>query len=123
MLGKPSRNKGTKLSDKSKGLISKNNGRYWAGKHISEDTKNKIREKRASQDMTYRNQPYILCSPEGKEVAFPSVTEILYALGIKAGAHFYHLVQGDLKEINGWKFVRKGAVNGNNHLTSGHGSL
>lgn len=123
MIGKPSGNKGTVLSEETKQRISEHNARYWRGKHHSEETKNKMREKRASQDMSYRHSAYTLLSPEGKEVAFQSVKEILQMLKIQDGGYFYRLVSGNLAELNGWKFVRKGAVNGNNQVSPGHGSL
>jgi hypothetical protein len=106
LLGKPSRNKGTVLSEESKQLISEHNAKYWSGKHHSD-----------------RYSAYTLLSPEGKEVDFESVKQILLTLGVQDGGYFYRLVSGNIAELNGWKFVRKGAKNADNQVSPRNGFI
>jgi hypothetical protein len=92
------------LSEESKQLISEHNAKYWSGKHYSD-----------------RHSAYTLLSPEGKEVDFESVKQILLTLGVQDGGYFYRLVSGNIAELNGWKFVRKGAKNADNQVSPRNG--
>lgn len=114
-IGRVSPNKGKVLTDGTKQKIKENNAKFWKNKHHSEETKTKIREKRKSQDMSYRHQSYTLRSPDGAIICFPSVTDVKKALNITNVTRFYRLVAGKISNMNGWEFVSKGGfINGNN---------
>jgi nicotinate phosphoribosyltransferase len=64
----PPSKKGCKNSEKANQLISKNNARYWKGKHHSEETKNKISEKIKIQNRNYQQRSYKIITPDGEEI-------------------------------------------------------
>lgn len=64
--GRPSKKKGIKLSEETKRKIKINNAKYWLGKHHSEETKQKLREKHKLQDFSHFYKTYKLTSPKGK---------------------------------------------------------
>jgi predicted GIY-YIG superfamily endonuclease len=63
LSGKPSHMSGKNHTEYSKKLISQNNSKYWLGKNHSEETKDKLRELRKYQDISYLHKIYKLTSP------------------------------------------------------------
>jgi hypothetical protein len=57
---------GRKLTPQWRNRIRKNNAKFWLGKHLSESTKEKLRQAVEIQDFSYRRNKYELESPKGE---------------------------------------------------------
>jgi len=105
LKGRPSPKKGTTIKTETKQKISKNNGRYWKGKHLSIQTKNKLREKNKKQDMSYQHVKYTLLSPDNKIIiTTKGLSHFLKEHNIPKTC-FYRLVKNPAKKYKGWKIL------------------
>lgn len=95
--------KGRKLSQCWKDKISNNNAKYWLGKNHSLDTINKIKEKRKSQDMSYRRVSYLLTSPDDTTyIVSNGLQKFCDKFDLNRG-HLIAVAKGIRNHSKGWK--------------------
>ena len=103
-FGRESPMKGKQQSKDAKDKISRNNAKFWEGKHLSEETKQKLRNKNKGQDNSHLKVSYTLISPLGERIVFSSVADIKKITQLSVGV-FYRLVRGDILSAKGWKLA------------------
>ena len=90
------------MPESAKLAISENNAKYWLGKHIPEETKEKIRKKRKNQNMEYRYSSYQLIDRNNNVVNIYGVTRFLKEYNISK-TQFYRLIKGEISSLKGFK--------------------
>lgn len=81
--------------------ISENNARFWQGKNIPEETKEKIRKKRINQDMFYRYAHHILIDEKDYKHDVGCATESREKHGMSK-TQYYRLIRGEIKKYKGF---------------------
>ncbi len=93
------------MPESAKLAISENNAKYWLGKHIPEETKEKIRKKRKNQNMEYRYSSYQLIDNKNNIVNIYGVTKFLKEYNISK-TQFYRLIKGEILSLKGFKLYK-----------------
>jgi len=97
--------KGRLLTQEWKNKIKENNAKYWSGKHLSEETKEKLRNKHKLQDFSYRRNNYLIESPEGKIFSVNNIIDFCKKHNLMR-AKMISLSTGKQKYYKGWKCIR-----------------
>jgi group I intron endonuclease len=102
----PSPKKGIRIRETTKAKIKENNSRYWKGRHHSEETKEKLRVKRAAQDMTHKWTAIEMTSPAGELIVFSSLREMFEVTGMTRGS-LDRMRSGAMKKTrSGWALAK-----------------
>ena len=102
LRGRPSPRRGAHMTKKSRHLMSRNNARYWLGKHTTKAMQDASRRYGITSDHSHLYKKYTAVTPRGAIHNICGVSKFLASYHIPKTC-FYRMVRDSNKSYRGWR--------------------